>query len=133
MDSLPDDLRFQTLTPRVFSPKFDHINLPDTISSSSPSPCSPSSPSSSSSSSSYYHTALNVIVSPIGAAIIIAIMCFVLLALLQPPFVLAENTDSPITHTEISWIAIFVWTVVVFLMVLLIPPIGSYCYQNFSR
>lgn len=110
MESMESDLRFQSLTPRLLN-----NDAPSTYNNGS-----------------FYDTAKAAILSPIGAAILISILCFILLATIQPPFVKTENTESHIKQTEVSWTAIFIWTVVVFLMVLLIPPIGSYCYANFN-
>jgi hypothetical protein len=110
---MESDLRFQSLTPRMDT---NGSIYHDT----------------SSSQKSFYDTAKSAILSPIGAAILISILCFILLATIQPPFVKTVNPESHIKETEISWTAIFIWTVIVFLMVLLIPPIGSYCYTNYS-
>jgi hypothetical protein len=108
---MESDLRFQSLTPRMDS----NGAIPT-----------------SSSHRSVYETAKSAILSPIGAAILISILCFILLATIQPPFVKTVNPESHIKETEISWTAIFVWAAIVFLMVLLIPPIGSYCYANYG-
>ena len=65
-----------------------------------------------------------------GAALIIAIAVFGVLVTVQPPFVKTQSTSVEDGH--LSWTSIAVWTLIVFLLVLMIPPACRMCGTAFK-
>ena len=65
-----------------------------------------------------------------GAALFIAILTCIFLATMQPPFVKTESTVVEEGH--LNWWSVGLWTLIVFLLVLMIPPVKRFCGTAFT-
>jgi hypothetical protein len=65
-----------------------------------------------------------------GAALVVAGMAAVVLATMQPPFVKTKSTAVEDGHLD--WMYVGVWTLIVFLLVLMIPPVRKFCGTAFT-
>lgn len=79
------------------------------------------------SNNSWFKTAMG---SSYGAAAFIAIIVLLFLAGTQPPFV--KSKETPLSEPKLSLLYLGIWSLITFLVVLLIPPVHSYCCSGGS-
>ena len=82
-------------------------------------------------SNSKYEWARGFVTSKYGVAIIIGILTLVLLVTAQPPFVL-NKPESPFEDATINWWYVCVLVLITCALVLIIPPVHSYCGKAFT-
>lgn len=70
------------------------------------------------------------VTSSFGAAFFIAFFAFLFFVIVQPPFVKTQNT--PVEEGHLSWTSVCVWILVIFLVVLVIPPVRKFCGTAFT-